>query len=235
VLENRQEGSESTEKKSTGSLDITSAPDSYEDLAEASSSKGGLLGRMNQAFQDALQTNRGAGNERAPAFESRGEPNVTADDLAIRRAKNIKPRRMIIPEGVIIDGSMTSGSETEISGRIEGDVTVDGRLYLGRSALISGNVRAANCKVEGLVEGKMECSEELELGPTGRLNADVLAGKRTNIAGQVFGNVTTGGMLRLQASAKVTGDIRARRMVIEEGATFNGKCMMRPPGQRGEK
>ncbi|MCP4640130.1 MAG: polymer-forming cytoskeletal protein [bacterium] len=209
------------------------AGDTYQELAEASKEGGSLFGRMNQTFQNVLQSSRGSGERtRAPAEEGKGDPRVTADDLAIRRAKNVKPRRMIIPEGVIISGSMTSGSETEISGRIEGDVNVDGLLFLGPSALITGNVRATSCRIEGLVEGKMECSQELELGESGRLNADVLAGKRMVIAGQVFGNVTAGGSLRLVTTAKVSGDIRTRKIVVEEGAMFNGRCQMRPPAQR---
>jgi cytoskeletal protein CcmA (bactofilin family) len=142
---------------------------------------------------------------------------------------------MTVPEGVIIDGSMTSGSETEIAGRIDGNVTVDGVLMLRPSALVSGNVRATVCQVEGHVEGTLECSQDLSLGVNGRLNADCQAGKRVVIAGQVFGDVTCSGLLRLEASAQVTGNIRARKIVIEEGATFNGACTMRAPAQRSEK
>jgi cytoskeletal protein CcmA (bactofilin family) len=139
---------------------------------------------------------------------------------------------MIIPEGVIIEGSLTSSSDTDIGGRIEGNITVEGRLNLGPSALISGNIRAGSCKIEGLVEGKVECTEDLELGPTGRLNADVLAGKRIYLAGQVYGNVTTPGMLRLAATSRVEGDVRTRSIMVEEGATLNGQCTMRAPSQQ---
>lgn len=208
--------------------------DTYEDL-ELASKKGGILGRFNAAFHDVLQTSRGPNRLREPAIEAGDTPHVTADDLAIRRAKTVNAKRMVVPEGAIINGSMMSGSESEIAGRIEGDVTVDGKLYLGSSALITGNVRAASCKVEGLVEGKLECTQDLELAPTGRLNADAMAGKRMILCGQVFGNVSTGGMLHITATAKVTGDIRARQIVIEEGAVFNGRCLMRPPAQRSEK
>ena len=142
---------------------------------------------------------------------------------------------MIVPEGVIIGGPMTSGAETEIGGRVDGDVTVDGRLFIGSTALISGNVRAVSCRVEGLVEGKVECSQELELGSTGRLNADVVSGKRVTLAGQVYGNVSTGGMLRLVSTGRIEGNIHARQLVIEEGAVFNGVCVMRTPAQRSEK
>ena len=208
-------------------------PDTYEEMAKAK--RGSLFGRVNQAFQDVLQSSRGTTSMRAPAKEAGEDPRVSADDLAIRRARSVKLQRMTVPEGVIIDGSMASGSETEIAGRIEGDVTVDGRLTLDSSALISGNVRAVWCRTDGLVEGKLECSKDIELGPTGRLNGDVVVGKRMNVAGQVFGNIASAGLVRLTATARVTGDIRARGLVIEEGALFNGTCLMRPSSQRGDK
>lgn len=210
-------------------------PGDSSEFVELEQGSGGFFSRINTRFQSLLESSRGSQQRREPASEAGESPHVTADDLAIRRAKNVKAQRMIVPEGVIIDGSMTSGSETEIGGRVEGNVTVEGRLYLGPSALITGNVRATACKVEGLVEGKMECSDELELVRSGRLNADVVAGKKMILAGQVFGNVLTGGSVYILSTAKVTGDIRAKSVVIEEGATFNGRCTMRPAAQRSEK
>ncbi|MBM3289879.1 MAG: polymer-forming cytoskeletal protein [Candidatus Hydrogenedentes bacterium] len=212
---------------------VEDAPDTYEALEKAGK-RDSIFGRLFHTIDDKIATNRGPARVRSAAEEAGESPNVTADDLAIRRAKNVKPQRMVVPEGVIIQGNMSSGSETEISGRIEGDVSVDGRLYLGASALVTGNVRATSCLVEGLVEGKVECSEDLELGRTGRLNADALAGKEINLGGQVFGNISTGGVARLHSTARLTGNIRSRRIVIDDGAVFNGTCTMRTPSQRAE-
>lgn len=205
----------------------------YAELEKAG--KRGLLGRFNSRFNDALQNSRGSERQRDAVKETADVPHATADDLAIRRARNVTLQKMIIPEGVIIEGSLTGGSDTEISGKIDGDITVDGRLFLGGSALISGNVRAGACQIEGLVEGRVECSDALELGKTGRLNADIVAGKRISIAGQVYGNVTTPGTLRLAETARIEGDIRTRSLVMEEGATLNGNCAMRAPAQRSSK
>lgn len=192
----------------------------------------GLLGRFNSRFNDKLQTSRGPDRQRDVVAETAAMPEAKADDLAMRRARTVSAQRMIIPEGVLIEGSLTSGSDTDIGGRIEGNITVEGRLQLGPSALISGNVRAVSCKVEGLVEGKVECSEDLELGPTGRLNADVVAGKRIFLAGQVYGNVTTPGVLRLATTSRVEGDVKTRSILMEEGAVLNGQCTMRAPAQQ---
>lgn len=209
-------------------------PDPYQALEKATKRQS-AFGRINQAFQEMLLSSRGGPRPKELAREAAEKPGTSADDLAIRWAKTVKPQRMVVPEGVIISGNMTSGSETEICGRVDGDVTVEGRLYLGPSALVSGSVRAASCKVDGLVEGKVECSQDVELGETGRLNAAVLAGRRVALAGQVYGNVSAGDLVRLSGTATVAGDVRARRFSMEEGALFNGRCTMRLGAQRGEE
>lgn len=210
----------------------------YEEMNEAGR-RGSILGRMNQRFQDALQTGRGDERMRDVTEETDNDPNVTADDIAMKRAKSVRPQRMVVPEGVIIEGALTSGSETEIEGKVDGDVTVDGILILGKSALISGNVRAVACRLAGLVEGQMDCSQELEVTASGRLNADAMAGRSMVLAGQINGNVTCGGELRLCPNSEVNGNIRARVFVLEEGATFNGECSIgstaKPSAQKKEK
>lgn len=205
--------------------------DTFEALEEASK-RGSFLGKVGSRFQEVLHSSRG--NGRNAVLEAGEDPSVTADDLAISRAKSVRAQRMVVPEGVIIEGAMTSGSETEIAGRIDGDVTVDGWLHLNTSALVSGSVRATSCKVDGLVDGRVECAHELDLGSSGRLNADALAARKMTLAGQVFGNITCGGILRLAPTARVTGNIRTRVLVIEEGAILNGECSMSRPGQRSK-
>ncbi len=208
-------------------------PDTYEALAEATS-KSSLLDRFNTAFHEALQNRRGA-NRRRPGSASgigAGE-HVTADDLAIRRAQYVTPRKMTIPEGVIVDGSLSSPAETEIDGRIQGDVFVEAPLALGANALVSGKIQAAKCEVKGLVEGKVECSGDLVLSESGRLKADVLAGKSFTAAGRIDGDVICGGVLHVCSTAQITGDIRAKQIVIEEGAQVNGRCSMSSNPQQG--
>ena len=204
------------------------APDTYEALEEATK-RNSFLDRVNTAFHDVLHNSRGSNRQANAVREAGNRPDVNLDDLAIRRAKNVKPQRLTVPEGVIVDGSLSSANETEIEGKVQGDVHVEGGLYLGASALISGNVRSTQCRVEGLVEGKMECSQDIELGSSGRLNADVLAGKRIVVSGQIFGNVYSGGLLHLTSTAKITGDVFAKKIVIEDGAVLNGRCSMRKP------
>ncbi len=178
--------------------------------------RGSLFGRFNAKVQDAIQTGRADTPARDDAPKH--------DDLALKKPKNAKAQRMVVPEGVVIEGSLNSLSETEISGTVEGDVTVDGKLLLGETGKINGNVRTTTAKIEGQVQGKFECTQDLEIELSGKLNNDVLSGKAMSVSGAINGNVTCGGLLRLAASANVTGNIRARSLVIEEGAVFNGHC-----------
>ena len=223
----KEQGTETAQSQGDGA-------DTYEALAEATN-KSSLLDRFNSAFHEALQ-NRRAGNRR-PASEIPTGEHVTGDDLAIRRAQYVTPRKMTIPQGVIVEGSLSSPAETEIDGRIQGDVWVEAPLSLGVNALISGKIQATNCEVKGLVEGKVECTGELLLGQSGRLMADVLAGKGFTAAGRIDGDVCCGGLLHVCSTAQITGDIRAKQMVIEEGAQVNGRCSMssRPPQDAGRE
>lgn len=183
--------------------------------------------RIGASFQDAVQKSRGSETS-ASNLALEQDLDMPPDDLVVRRSKDVAPKRLVIPEGVTIAGSVSGGTETEISGRVEGDVTVEGRLYLSPTALVTGNVRAVTCKIECTVEGKVDCSQELEIGRTGRLNADANAGRKITVAGQIYGTVTTGGAVRIVNSGKIHGNIQAKQIFIEEGAKFNGRCTMRP-------
>ncbi|MCC6144204.1 MAG: polymer-forming cytoskeletal protein, partial [Candidatus Hydrogenedentes bacterium] len=121
---------------------------------------------------------------------------------------------MIVPEGITIEGSIKGTGDTEIAGKVEGDVSIEGRMYIGGTAVITGSVRSTSCSIEGEVSGKIECKEDIELGQTGKLSSDITAGRRIDLAGQVFGNVSTPGVLRLGATSRVKGDLRVRNLVI---------------------
>ena len=198
---------------------------------EKADKKGSLFGKLNARFQDAIQEGRSDESLR----DGRQEPSanarpVSADDLAIRRSKSVNnPQRMMIPEGVIIDGSLSSSSETDVGGKIDGDVTVESNLNLMPSALITGRVRAINCVIHGFSEGQVECDQNLELGKNGKITSNIMAGNSVVIAGEVKGNIKCGGRVHLTATALVNGNIRGRSVVIDPGAMFNGTCSMGTP------
>ena len=188
----------------------------------------GFFSKISDRFNTALQNSRGGGSMPAPTPPL---AQRSVEEGSIARIRGNKTQKMYVPEGVVIAGSVTGGAEAEIHGRIEGNVTLEASLYLGKSALVSGNVRASSAQVEGTVKGGIECSDTLVLTATGRLASDAAAGKQIRIAGNIEGNVKTPGMLRIEAGGIVNGDVQARVFSMSEGAELNGRCTMRAPAQ----
>ena len=186
--------------------------------------------RLNDWFNALLEERRGAARADGalPGFDASAGGLPDDRQLAIQRPRNAKHVRLVIPVDVTIAGHLMGSSDTEVAGHIDGNLAVEGRLYLSNSGRIAGDVRATACRIAGQVEGQVECTEELDLEASGSLHADVRAGKRINLAGKVYGNVSTTGRLYLAATAVVEGDVHASALMMDDGAILNGVCRMHP-------
>lgn len=102
------------------------------------------------------------------------------------------------PEACVI------GASTAVNGRLCGDqpVTVFGR-----------------------VEGAIQLANHLLVAEGGHVTAEVEA-KMLTVRGALAGDVVAHELVTLQAGSVVTGNIRAPRIVIEEGARFKGQIDM---------
>src|SRR5437763_12523100 len=95
---------------------------------------------------------------------------------------------------------------------------------LGRSVFIRGELSGSeDIFVDGQVEGTIQLSgNSLTVGPNGRIRANITA-KSVTVNGSVDGNIEAGVRTDLRKTAVVKGDVRTRRIAIEEGAYFTGK------------
>jgi cytoskeletal protein CcmA (bactofilin family) len=76
--------------------------------------------------------------------------------------------------------------------------------------------------IDGEVEGTVELQEHrLTIGPNGKVVATIKA-REIVVLGTVNGNIETREKIDIRKEAKVVGDIRTARIVIEEGAYFKG-------------
>jgi cytoskeletal protein CcmA (bactofilin family) len=98
---------------------------------------------------------------------------------------------------------------------------------IGKSISIKGDLTGEeDVLVEGKVEGKVNLpNNELTIGANGRVDADVHA-KTVLVIGRVSGNVSGSERVEIQASGIVEGDVRAPRLVVQEGAQLNGSIQM---------
>jgi excisionase family DNA binding protein len=86
-----------------------------------------------------------------------------------------------------------------------------------------------NLRINGEFQGTLTTKGNLIIGDTAKVNADII-GENIVIGGRVKGKIKTIKMISLTKTAHVTGDIEAPKVAIEEGAVFNGKCLM-PQGK----
>ncbi len=104
---------------------------------------------------------------------------------------------------------------------------------IGESLHFKGELSAGeDLIIEGTVEGKInqgKCC--LTLKPNGRIIADVNATK-IFIDGTVQGDLRATVSVTIRATGKVTGNIVAPRIAIDDGASFNGTIEMRDPTQK---
>jgi len=98
--------------------------------------------------------------------------------------------------------------------------------FLGEGTVFEGTITVPHSiRVDGTFKGKLETAETLTVGPNGVVEADVMA-KSALIGGKVIGNLTVQDRVELDANSRLKGDLKTRDLVINEGATFQGNCVM---------
>ena len=86
--------------------------------------------------------------------------------------------------------------------------------------------------VEGQIEGEIRITRDLRVGPGGVVKAKVSA-QSIIVSGEIVGDCEASGRVELQSTGKLTGNIRAPKIVIAEGAMFRGNSDM--SGKKDER
>ena len=98
----------------------------------------------------------------------------------------------IIGTSTVVEGTLRSNGNVNISGTVNGNVEVEGRTMVMPGGIVDGELSSTSAEIAGTVKGKMAIRERLVL----------------------------------KATAVIDGDIRTGKLVVEDGATFNGQCVM---------
>jgi cytoskeletal protein CcmA (bactofilin family) len=102
----------------------------------------------------------------------------------------------------------------------------DQHNIIGAATVLEGTLRAdGSVNIAGTVNGNVEVEGRTIVAAGGTVDGEVIS-TSAEIAGTVRGQLTVGERLVLKATAVVEGDIRTAKLVVEDGATFDGKCVM---------
>ncbi len=101
---------------------------------------------------------------------------------------------------------------------------------IGKSVMIKGTIISReDLYLDGEFEGGVELQEHrLTIGPNGRVQASVKA-REIVVIGTIHGNVEATEKIEVRKEAKLIGDIRTARIVIEDGAYFKGSIDIMKP------
>lgn len=130
-------------------------------------------------------------------FRSDSDPDPTTPPAPMAKTPvNPAEQHNIIGKGTVIDGTLRSNGNVHVSGTVQGNVDVQGRVVVMPEGRVEGEVVTTSAEVGGRIQGQLTVKERLVLKNT----------------------------------AVVEGDIHTSKLVIEDGATFTGRCDMGAAG-----
>lgn len=88
--------------------------------------------------------------------------------------------------------------------------------------VIKGNVQSeTDIRMDGTLEGNLQSSAKVIIGKSALITGDIDCNSIV-IQGKVEGNITAQSSLHIQETGKVKGNITTHKLIIEDGAVFNG-------------
>ena len=109
---------------------------------------------------------------------------------------------------------------------------------LGAGTSVEGKIRTqGSIRIDGKIVGEVHAAENVAIGLTGEIEG-MINGRIVTVGGKIRGNVTAVDKLVLEGKAVVRGDIRAARLVVDEGAQFDGRVSMtdgKPAGHEPQR
>lgn len=107
------------------------------------------------------------------------------------------PSVNIIGSGTQVTGDVQSNGDFRIDGQLKGTISIKGKLVIGGTGKIEGEIQCQNAEVSGEVIGKINVSELLTLKSTSRLNGDIITGKiAIEPEAQFTGTCSMGGVVK---------------------------------------
>ncbi len=104
---------------------------------------------------------------------------------------------------------------------------------ISSGTVVEGKIKGeGSVRIDGKLVGDIVVKANAAVGHTGVVEGTLQA-KNISVAGKVQGTVTATEKLILESNAVMRGDIRAARLVVDEGAMFDGQCNMTGPPASG--
>ncbi len=106
---------------------------------------------------------------------------------------------------------------------------------IGPDVEITGNLKCeSHIQLNGKLNGDLTCGGLASIGRECTIKGNVQT-ESVALSGALNGNITARDKIDLKSTARLHGDIRAKRLTVEDGVTFIGKVDVNPSGATGAK
>ena len=92
----------------------------------------------------------------------------------------------LIGKGTQINGDMNSEGDIRIDGDLTGNIKCSGRLVVGTTGRVNGDINCKNCEIAGSLRGNLTILEALNLKASSNVKGDIYTGKLSIEPGSVF-------------------------------------------------
>jgi cytoskeletal protein CcmA (bactofilin family) len=90
-----------------------------------------------------------------------------------KKKKKAKGIGTIISAGTKVEGVIEVAESIRIDGELEGQLIVNGDIYVGKEGRLTANVQGDNIMIAGVIEGNVKAEGKLEIVETGKLIGDI--------------------------------------------------------------
>ena len=104
-----------------------------------------------------------------------------------------------------------------------------GALYNSLTAgskIIGTVVTDSDFRIDGIVEGDVQCKGKIVIGEKGAVQGD-LSCQNADVLGCIEGAIKVDGTLSLRATGSINGNVQTKVLIVEPKAQFNGSCSMK--------
>ena len=104
--------------------------------------------------------------------------------------------------------------------------STSGSCIISQGTIIEGKFKTTqDVRLDGTIIGEVKSDKRLVMGKTGKIEGTVHCNE-SSIKGRIDGELNVKGLLHLLNTAFIKGRIKAKKMVVDEGAAYNGECLI---------
>ncbi len=100
--------------------------------------------------------------------------------------------------------------------------------YLSADVIVKGDIAVkGQIRVDGCVNGNISEAKFVLVGKNAKISGNISC-EKCRIEGEVHGNIYALESVQISESGSLNGDLKSSSVNMEQGARFNGKCIMEP-------